>query len=240
MKCLPYDKKRNKAWRPTVALFIILMAICPTVMARTNYNSGYWNELFINGSFDDAKKYHYFLQSSLRLRLNASPLYHQGLVRGALGYSFDPAISGWLGTGHVATRVNDALKQEQRLFQQLLWVMKNSQLLKLESRTRLEERYLINDSNQLSWRLRQFFQASLPPFTKRIRPLVYDEVFININNPEWVSSKTIAQNWVFIGINIRASKTSSIITGYLNQYITTQPNPQLNNIAYLALSLHFN
>lgn len=62
-----------------------------------------------------------------------------------------------------------------------------------------------------------------------------DQLFINLNHPDWVNTKTIDQNRLLAGINIQASPSTTFIVSYLNQRLTNQPNKQINNATYFGL-----
>ena len=64
-------------------------------------------------------------------------------------------------------------------------------------------------------------------------PIIWDEIFINLNNPVWVNPQTISQNRAFAGIRFPLNTKANLVLGYLNQYHLQATQNQNNNIIFI-------
>ena len=63
-----------------------------------------------------------------------------------------------------------------------------------------------------------------------------DEVFIQLNQPTWVTNRILSQNRASIGIEFPISKTTSYEIGYLNQFQFQSQN-QMSNVLYFIVKV---
>ncbi len=152
----------------------------------------------------------------------------------ATGYRFTPLISAWSGFTWISP--NNGNPQIYRPWQQLIWeLFDKNPIILFQTRTRLEE---LKQEGQPVWllRVRERWRIAFPEkLPHKLTPVIYDEVFFNINQPSWVSTKIIDQNRFFVGIDTPPLKKTFIEIGYINQYIFTVP---INHMAHiLSVSL---
>lgn len=205
-----------------------------TVSFATIQQSHYWTDVDFYGNIFHHKKWLYELnlQDRFNARKNRDEL---NVVTGGVGYEYLPNLSFWLGYKWVSNNHIIGIKQENRIWEQIIWQIINSKSINLSSRTRLEQRKL---TGQPQWgsRLREKGTLAFPMIiNKKLIPVIYDEIFLNLNNPTWVKSKTLNQNRLFLGFNIISSKNTYFQIGYLNQYSFTHPvnvNNQILSISF--------
>lgn len=128
-------------------------------------------------------------------------------------------------------------KYEYRLIEQAGWTAFKNDTFTIVSRTRIEERKEFDEPGiSLRFRERIAFNKPLISWPEHAFVL-YDEVFLNLNRPVWVTDRLFVQNLVFIGINTRISKSMTYDLGYLNQYTYSNPGSpnRLINILYIRL-----
>ena len=65
--------------------------------------------------------------------------------------------------------------------------------------------------------------------------IVFDELFINLNEVNNGPAKGIDQNWIFTGVEKQINKNTTLEIGYLLNYLNREPE-QLQH----ALSLNLN
>jgi hypothetical protein len=147
--------------------------------------------------------------------------YDQLLIRPGVGRDLGHGFSAWLGYLYV----NDDPKgrssfDEHRPWQQLLWKGPIASF-GVQSRTRLEERFVDGDG-EAGWRLRQFMKASYAfPSASRFGFAVYNEVFFDLNDTSAGANTGFAQNRFFIGPTMKLGDGggATVELGYLNQFI---------------------
>ena len=150
-----------------------------------------------------------------------------------IGYKTSDNLSLWLGYTWLLENANAT--QQHRIWQQAFWnILQNNQVYFI-SRTRLEERKDVHEP-QPSVRLRQRLQLSFPnKILDKFTPIIYDELFVNMNNPPWVNNQLINQNRIFLGIGITLWKKIELQVGYLNQSEPREPENRMNHIIYANL-----
>ena len=110
----------------------------------------------------------------------------------------------------------------------------------ISSRTRLEHRF-INRNSGIAWRLRQQLLAKFRiSCNEKIRPVIFDEIFFNLNHPKWVSNSTINQNRILLGCDVYFSEKNFIRIGYMNRYATAEPKNMMFHILWLAVHIKIN
>lgn len=175
------------------------------------------------------------------------------LVRPSVGYQLLPWLSGWAGYGATPVFFDDPRVRgaknidEHRLFEQLSSSFKLADFV-LSTRTRLEQRVrgngpgsAENDADLPRWahRLRQLARAqfTLVGGTPWLG-IVWDEVFVHLNETNYPSKAGLDQNRLFVGAGYQASPELRVELGYLNQYVRRFSDPhQLNHV--LSASLNF-
>jgi len=122
--------------------------------------TGTWLVLGRTGSLGndaDAGGWRYGLQGGLRY-FNRQPDFHQYVFRAGLAYRLGQRFTLWGGYAYFRTELEDgASRVEQRAWQQLDWEICRWESARLQSRTRLEQRF-IEGAAETGWVLRQRFQ----------------------------------------------------------------------------------
>lgn len=223
-----------------IVLFILIFSCYTSFADDIQQNIGLWNNLIVGGPLTEDQVFEYFVESQLRLLLDRNNIFDQTIVNGGVGYRYQPDLSFWLGnTWAIINDPIDGPDQEGRTWQQINWSIFNNNSFSLLSRTRLEERKDF-DEPQLAFRLRERVTLNIPlqNLKKGYAFITFDEVFFNLNHPEWVANQTISQNRSFVGIEIPTSKRTSIDIGYLNQLLISSGFYQMNHFLYLNLNVN--
>lgn len=199
-------------------------------------------KLWLTGTFigpltEENKKLKYYLDSRLRL-IDDTYILDQDRVYAGLGYEVTPNFTPFICGAYIINEsTSGVITHEYRIFEQFIWNMIHNSSLSLSNRTRLEER---RDTNQSQWayRLREQFTLKIPfKRWKKYSFLTFDEVFLNLNYPQWVDHRFFAENRAFVGIERTISKAWSFDVGYINQYQFSTPNKMSNGI-YLAINMN--
>ncbi len=152
------------------------------------------------------------------------------------GYRFTPLVSAWGGFTWISP--NDGSPQTYRPWEQLIWELfdKNPVML-FQTRTRLEQ-LKRDDQPEWLWRVRERWRVAFPErFPQQLTPVIYDEVFFNINQPSWVTTRIIDQNRAFVGIDTKRWKNTFVEVGYINQYIFSEPTNRIAHIFSISLMI---
>lgn len=165
--------------------------------------------------------------------------YGQLLVRPALGFQVNKYLSVWQGYGWTPT-FQPQFRNENQIWEQLILERKFEHLhnLTLISRSRLEIRRLAGASGT-AIRFRNQFRAALPLGNTKWSLVMYDEPFINLNTVGNGPRSGFNQNWLFLGINRKITKSVSAEIGYLNNYVN-QPlsgTDRMNHVVMVSMSI---
>jgi hypothetical protein len=113
---------------------------------------------------------------------------------------------------------------EQRVWEQLIFDYRSKQGLWFQSRSRFEQRFS-NAGSGTAHRFREMVRLTYRP--KKSVPVgiaFWDELFVGIQGASW-AEQGFDQNRVFLGVAIYAfEKLFRIEVGYLNVYLSRQPN----------------
>ena len=233
--------------RNYVALSIINVVL-PFYMLQTHANTQRdfqtWLNLTATGNFDRESKnfgqFKYWLEGQERFGDDSSRM-SQTLARLGVGYMVTENLSLWLGYAWVYTEEPFTSNpfEENRIWEQILW-SKKYQTFSLTSRTRMEQRFMDNDT-KAAFRLRQMIKfvrpfASAPNFSF----VTSDEVFWHHNDYRGGNGQGLDQNRYFIGLGYKFSPTFTTEAGYMNQYIRRFGVPNfLNDILSINFILNF-
>ena len=198
----------------------------------------YWSVAVITGPLAEHSSFKYYLEPQLRL-IDNNYVFNQILLLGGLGYQINTNMTVYLGPGWIVSKTPQGNStHENRLWEQLNWILVNTSNLNINSRTRLEERKDTNAS-QMAIRLRERVWMRVPfRNSDKYSFSIFNEVFLNLNHPQWVSLYLFEQNRAFIGVSTQASKSTVIDVGYLNQYIHAIKN-RLDNVLLLSFTVNW-
>ncbi|AHE66252.1 DUF2490 domain-containing protein [Legionella oakridgensis] len=209
--------------------YILIFLTFPTWAVQNRYS--FWSLMSVSGTIGS---YSYDIQSQLRFNEHGTPI-DQFLTNVSAGHSLAAQWAAWIGTTYVLNDL-DALKnlKEIRLWEQLNWIYsQNPETLRINSR--LEQRTASHYSG-IANRLRERLIISFP-LESKWRAVSYDEIFINFNRVSWITTKTLDQNRLYIGLEHKTSNVWQFGLGYIYQYVFSSP-AQSNNILQASLFLN--
>lgn len=215
-------------------LGIILCIVAPYANSIESWNKG-WAVATVIGSISEYSPFMYYLEPQIRLA-DDNYVFNQLLLLAGIGYQLQQNIAVFIGPGWVLTKTPEGnITHEKRLWEQINWSSQNTSI-SINSRLRLEER--VNTKyTQTAVRLRERIWIRIPfSFWPNYSFSCFDEVFFNLNHPQWTSPYFFEQNRAFVGISKQLSKETIIDIGYLNQYLHSV-NSQLNNVLLINFSI---
>ena len=223
-----------------LTISVLFLMLCFSVNANAMKNSArLWGAVQFSSPVFNSKSWEYRLELHARSQLNDSEKDRDSsILRLGVGHILNNRQTIWLGYDAVPSLEDDGgVNVEQRLWQQLSWSVFENRKNQWQSRTRLEERK-DEGSDDIAYRLRQRFTVSLNErlFWHAI-PVIYDELFINLNRPSWVTTEVVDQNRFFLGIKIPIGKKSSLQIGYINQVQFKDSENQMNHILSISLGI---
>lgn len=199
-------------------------------------NTGIWLDASTGDLIEGWQNWSYALEAQLHF-LDKSNHYESFYLQGKLNYHYrtDLNISaGYQWSSHDAILGTSPFNI---LFEELYWWPTIYKHFVFRSRTRFEQ---INQLHQPEWenRARQRMSFYFPNvISDKITPLIYDEIYFKLNNPEWDShTDSIQQNIIFMGLDVVIVPTWFITVGYINQYVFAHPNDHQNNVLYFGIN----
>jgi hypothetical protein len=193
-----------------------LIAIFPS-WAETN--DKFWSSFTLNGNYG---WFLYNVEPQLRLIATNKP-FNQFLTNAGGGKQITREWQFWLGQT-ISTLSQDAGPgdfEEYRIWEQLVW-QREINSVQFISRSRLEQRHSL-DFPQWANRFRERMLITIP-LTENMALAVSNELFININQEPWITTKTWDQNRAYAGVVQQLSPTTFLNVGYMNQWIFTSPS----------------
>lgn len=64
-----------------------------------------------------------------------------------------------------------------------------------------------------------------------------DEIFLQLNQPDWVPDRVFSQNRAAIGVEIPVNQSVSYEMGYLNQFNVGSPD-QMSHVVYFTVNVN--
>jgi hypothetical protein len=162
-----------------------------------------------------------------------------GGARGGIGYVISEHSTVWVGYATQWTEFNTI---EQQAWQGYTWTHNYGDSFNLEVRTRLEERFLPNNSDvSYRGRVRVRGEYSLPSYPD-LSVIGSDEAYVNLNdnkNPQLPMGYN--QNQIYVAIGYKVSNNIKLETGYLQQNIAgyNGAETQNNNIWMNYITMKF-
>jgi hypothetical protein len=186
-----------------------------------------------------AKNWHWYAELQPRFREEASE-FDQVLTRPAVFYNTSKQSSIWAGYAHVVTDpIGQPSFEEHRVWQQLLHNFQPIGAVSIQSRTRLEQRFIEN-ADDTGHRIRQMIRLTMPSkLHDQLTWVAYDEYFLNLNETDYGASRGFDQNRAFVGINWAFNPSVRLEVGYLNQYINNQNTNNMNHVLSTMFNLFF-
>jgi hypothetical protein len=215
--------------KPLISLIFAELLLAAPVAARTEQDESVWLNATVIGTVG---KFAYFVEAQPRIQQGVSHL-DQLLLRPAAGYVFSKNVTLYGGYAHVFLPIeNGKDRNEERLFTQLSWTLGKVGQGTLSSRTRLERRRLSN-GDDTGWRFREFLRYTHPlGDPKHVRALVWEEVFVALDDTDWGQSRGFDQARTFVGLEVPLAGRSTMDIGYMNQAVNRPAGDlRMNHIA---------
>jgi hypothetical protein len=216
----------------------VLMFLTTRACAESVEDGRAWLNLTVTGALP-TEGWRWYAELQPRLREEGAHL-DQVLMRPAVYYQLTEQSSIWAGYAHVVTHpAGKSAFDEHRLWQQYLYQFAHINNIAIQSRTRLEQRFIEN-ADDTGHKLRQMlrFVASSGVHPK-LSWVFYDEYFINLNNTDYGAQKGFDQNRAFLGGNWTLNPEAKIELGYLNQYVKTKQANFMNHVFSTTLIFSF-
>jgi hypothetical protein len=215
-----------------------LAALLAPVAAQAETDEAVWVNATVQGSIKD--RLVYFAEVQPRINDGASEL-RQLLLRPAIGTKLSDAVTVYQGYARVIDYREIGDQKENRSFQQITWNVAKGSFGELQSRTRIEERF-VEGSGEVGIRLRHMARWELP-LEKKARPigaLAWAEGFVALNDTDWGARAGVDQVRLFGGAEIPLFGKSTLEAGYMAQ-ITDLPagRSRVRHIASLTFQLRY-
>lgn len=186
-----------------------------------------------------AENWRWYAELQPRFRDEGSH-FDQVLIRPAVIYDFNKQTSAWLGYANVITDPAGRKSfEEHRVWQQILHNFTPIGEIKIQSRTRLEQRFIEN-SHKTGHKIRQMLRITAPSgISPRLLLVAYDEYFLNLNDTDYGAERGFDQNRAFVGVNWALDNHMKLEVGYLNQYVNGQRTDSMNHVLSGTLFVTF-
>lgn len=222
----------------TRMLFVMFLLLSTHARADTEEDGRFWLNINAIGKLP-ADDWGWYAELQPRWRDEGSHL-DQVLIRPAVFYAVNDKTSVWLGYAHVTTHpAGKKSFEENRVWQQLLHNFEPLGPVSIQSRTRLEQRFIQN-SDETGHKIRQMVRLTMPSaISPKLRWVAYDEYFINLNDTDYGARRGFDQNRFFLGANWSFSPEVKMELGYLNQYVNGKNTDLSNHTLSTTFNLSF-
>lgn len=219
-------------------LVIFAYIFCTNAYAQPIEDGRIWLGLSLQGKLADTGL-NWSAELQPRWREEGDNL-DQLIIRPALFYKLDAKSSVWFGYEKVINHPESkATFDEHRLWQQYSYTFDPINSVTLQNRTRLEERRK-EHAKETNYRLRQMLKVSMPlESNPKLSLIISDELFINLNDTDWVAQSGFDQNRLFMGAGYVFNPTAKLEAGYLNQYVNSNPIDKMNHVLSSTVSFSF-
>lgn len=220
---------RRHTWM--VLLFVAFLSVTSPIMAVQSTDK-LWSLITLSGNYGS---FLYNIEPQLRL-IDQNNTFNQFLTNAGGGYQVAPAWQLWLGQtiGTLSQDAGPGDYEEYRMWEQIVW-QHSFDSAKLTSRTRLEQRKSFYFSEWAN-RFRERMLINIP-LTTKISLALSNEILVNLNQVEWITTKTLDQNRAYVGLVQKLSPSTSFGIGYMNQLIFTSIR-QSDNVLVLNLQIN--
>jgi len=220
-----------------ILIALYLTVFLPFANAETDEDGRFWLNMNAQGALSNTS-FGWYMEIQPRWR-EEGEAFDTLIIRPAVFYKINDSSSLWLGYGNVQTHPSgNSTKTEHRLWQQYLYNFDPFQGIKVQSRTRLEQRRL-EQASETGYKLRQMLRATKTlEHVPSLYLVAWDEYFVNLNDTDWGAKQGFDQNRLFLGLGSKFNSTFAFEIGYLNQYVNTQAIDGMNHV--LSTTINFN
>lgn len=203
--------------------------ICMNMALAAEDQKGMWLGTFANKKLTE--NYSFWIETQLRYNLDegnaAQVLYRTGVLQ---------KLNERQGLGYLYAFIQSGLNKEHRFTLQHTQSYGNLSNYKFSHRVRVETRHLeeTTESFEAAGRLRYLLRAEQRD-DKNYALVVWDEVFINLNETSWNGHDTQDRNRFFIGVKQEFFASNRLELGYLNQFIPRESGDISEHIATVYL-----
>lgn len=220
--------------------FLILATLisCKNAIAETIEDGRYWFSLYTQGPLP---KENFYWSLDIHPRWREEGRHFDTLIlRPSLIYKITPKTSIWTGYDTINNHpAGQSSFQENRLWEQVMHQFEPFGALTLTVRTRFEQRDR-EDYSDIAHRLRQMVRATTPSnLHQQLSWVVWDELFINLNQTDWGVMRGTDQNRLFLGANWKFDELSNLEVGYINQYVNGKTIDRENHIISSTIRFNF-
>ena len=154
------------------------------------------------------------------------------LLRPGAGYRIAPWVSVWAGYGWMPVFDNEGARiDEHRVWQQVVLTKKVAPF-SLQARTRVEQRF--GSDPGVGYRVREFVRVGWSPEELPFGLVLWDEVFVGLNETSWGPRSGYDQNRLFMGGALPIPDKARFETGYLAVHANRTPD-QLAHVLVMNL-----
>ncbi len=220
--------------------FLILATLisCKNAIAETIEDGRYWFSLYSQGPLPK-ENFYWSLDIHPRWREEGRN-FDTLILRPSLIYKITPKTSIWTGYDTINNHpAGQSSFQENRLWEQVMHQFEPFGALTLTVRTRFEQRDR-EDYSDIAHRLRQMVRATTPSsLHQQLSWVIWDELFINLNQTDWGVMRGTDQNRLFLGANWKIDELSNLEVGYINQYVNGKTIDRENHIISSTIRFNF-
>lgn len=222
----------------TAAFSAFFVAVLPAAAAGQEVESDFqaWNAVILTGPIKEESRLLLWFDGHARYRDDANDL-GVTIVRPALGWRATGKLDLWAGYARVVSREDGVPDiEEDRFWQQATFPLPSVFGGNMGGRSRLEQRWRPEDGDDTGFRFRQFVRWARPIGASDFSFVVWDELFINLNDADWGQRGGFDQNRLFAGTAWHVTDSVRIEGGYLNNVLETPTNAvQVNHNFSVAL-----
>lgn len=214
--------------RLNVALFCCLTLFTLSSYAAIDEHTGLWTGFAVVGPSRWGPDIKYYYDAQLQL---IDDRYKFDEIYGSFGLG-KACNDNWLffiiNTFSISESFSGQINYDYKIYEEANWIKITNNNTTISTRSRLEERKRFSQS-AINVRLRERLMFRLPiKQWQKHSFVIYDEIFLNFNRPDWVVDKFFEQNRFFIGIGTILSKRVTVDIGYLNKLVMSNPLEMTN------------
>lgn len=206
---------RNKNNSFIFTFYVILILLTGSKSFADDFQS--WNAIALAGDASDDGKWQYWFDGHLRFKDDASSL-GVSIIRPAVGYRMNDSLTLWLGVARVTVDAPGNSIDEDRIWQQATFNIGDFLGGNVSGRTRLEQRFRDDFGDDTGHRIRQFIRWA-KPINDNWSLVVWDELFVGLNDADWGQRSGFDQNRLFVGPAYHLTDKWRVEVGYLHNHI---------------------
>lgn len=222
--------------RVASALLIFLMST--SSLATLRQDASFWSGVDYDTAISETRPIYFDLMLQARLTDSQQTL-NALFIRPSLYYKFENRFRVAIGYDMIPTYPDsDPLFFEQRFWPQIQKSYSPNKSSDITLRTRMEYR-IRNIERSSAIRFRQRVELAYQLSQTGWIIDVFDELFLGLKKPTWVTQRTVDQNRIFIGFAKKINRYIQLDFGYLSIY-RPRIRSRLSHIPLLAIEFGLN